>query len=371
MSKTVTLSMPVMTDEEIAAVASVLRSGKLAQGPRVEDFEQRFASYVGTKYAIATNSGTSALHTALLAHGIGKGDEVITTPFSFIATANSILCCAAKPVFVDIDEKTFDIHPDLIEEKITPNTKAVLPVHLYGGPCEMAPIMEICRKHGLALIEDAAQALGAEYYGKKVGSFGTGCFSFYATKNITTGEGGMVTTNDKRIAETARMIRDHGQSARYIHQIIGYNYRMTEIAAAIGLCQLDKLEQSNVVRISNAAYLTSKLSGIRGIKTPEVKARVKHVFHQYTIRVTKNFTVTRDKLKQQLEENGIFAAVYYPLPIHKQPLYERIGYDAFLPISETISEEVLSLPVHPNLTEEDLVRIGQSMQSISKSRITR
>ena len=209
-STMISISAPALEDDEIEAVKDVLKSGMLAQGPKVKEFEEAFASYIGTKYAIAVNSGTAALHIALLAPGIGKGDEVITTPLSFISTANSVPFCGAKPVFVDIDEDTFNIKPNLIYEKITPRTKALLPVHLYGQPCDMKEIVKICGEHNLALIEDACQAHGAGYAGKKVGSFGIGCFSFYPTKNMTTGEGGMITTNNKDIAEKARMIRNHG-----------------------------------------------------------------------------------------------------------------------------------------------------------------
>jgi dTDP-4-amino-4,6-dideoxygalactose transaminase len=326
----------------------------LAQGPRVEEFEALFAAYIGTKYAVATNSGTAALHVALLASGIGNRDEVITTPFSFIATANAILFCGAKPVFVDIDRDTFNIDPGLIRTKITSKTKAVLPVHLYGQPCNMKEIVQICREYNLILIEDACQAHGAEYHGKKVGSFGVGCFSFYPTKNMTTGEGGIIVTDDSNIAERARMIRSHGQNGRYIHEFLGYNYRMTDIAAAVGICQIKKLDEFNRQRIKNARFLTEKLGNIRGLIAPFIAPDVKHVFHQFTIKVTGDFGMSRDKLKQRLRDRGIMAGVYYPLPIHSQPLYKELGYNASLPNAEKACAEVLSLPVHPSLMGEDL-----------------
>jgi perosamine synthetase len=362
--KTINISTPLLAGEEMEAVEYVLRSGRLAQGPKVEEFEALFASYIGTKYAIATSSGTAALHIALLASGIGNGDEVITTPFSFIATANAILFCGAKPVFVDIDKGTFCIDPGLIRAKITSKTKAVLPIHLYGQPCNMKEIVRICWKHNLILIEDACQAHGAECYGKKMGSFGTGCFSFYATKNMTTGEGGMITTDDSNIAERCRMIRNHGQKERYAHKVLGYNYRMTDIAAAIGICQLKKLDGFNRQRIEHARFLTERLGEIRGLITPFVAPDVRHVFHQFTIRVTGAFGMSRDELKQRLKDKGIMTEVYYPLPIHKQPLYKELGYNDSLPNAEKTGGEVLSLPVHPLLTEEDLDYIVETIKNI-------
>jgi len=362
--KVINISTPVLAREEMEAVEFVLQSGRLAQGPKVEEFEVLFASYIGTKYAIATSSGTAALHIALLASGIGNGDEVITTPFSFIATANAILFCRAKPVFVDIDKDTFCINPGLIQKKITSKTKAVLPVHLYGQPCNMKEIVRICREHNLILIEDACQAHGAEYHGKKVGSFGIGCFSFYPTKNMTTGEGGMMVTEDSNIAERARMIRNHGQKEKYAHEVLGYNYRMTDVAAAIGICQLKKLDEFNRQRIEHARFLTERLGKIRGLITPFIAPNVKHVFHQFTIKVTGDFSMSRDELKQRLKAKGIMPEVYYPLPIHKQPLYKEAGYNACLPNAEKACAEVLSLPVHPLLTEEDLDYIVKTIKNI-------
>jgi dTDP-4-amino-4,6-dideoxygalactose transaminase len=355
------IAKPIIDEDEISAVTAVLRSGSIAQGRKVEEFEGAFAEFIGTKYAVAVNSGTAALHIALLAQGIGEGDEVITSPFTFIATANSILFTGAKPAFADIEEDSFNIAPDSIVEKITPRTKAIMPVHLYGQPCDMKRIMRIAQEHGLIVVEDACQAHGAEYEGEKVGSFGTGCFSFYPTKNITTGEGGMITTDDKHIAEKARMIRSHGQRERYLHEILGYNYRMTDIAAAIGLCQLGKLEDFNNKRIRNAKFLTGRLSGIKGLLPPHVRPNVKHVFHQYTVRITQDFGIPRDELRQKLMNKGIATEIYYPLPIHKQPLYQNLGYNDHLPNSEKAASEVLSLPVHPSLTKEDLEYVVDSL----------
>jgi len=362
--KMIPIAKPIIDEDEISAVVAVLRSGIIAQGKKVEEFEGAFARFVGTKYAIAVNSGTAALHIALLAQGIGEGDEVITSPFTFIATANSILFTGAKPVFADIEEETFNIAPDNIDEKITPRTRAIMPVHLYGQPCDMKEIMRIADEHKLAVIEDACQAHGAEYEGKKVGSFGTGCFSFYPTKNMATGEGGMITTNDEDIAQKARMMRSHGQKKRYFHEILGYNYRMTDIAAAIGLCQLGKLEEFNSKRIENAKFLTKELNGMKGLVPPSIKSNTKHVFHQYAVRITQDFGIPRDELRQKLMDKGVGTEIYYPLPVHKQLLYQSLGYNDRLPNSEKAAREVLSLPVHPSLTKEDLENVVLAIQGI-------
>ena len=363
MKHVIPIAKPVIGEEEIAAVTAVLQSGIIAQDSRVREFEEQFAALTGTNYAIAVNSGTAALHVALLARGIGRGDEVITSPFTFISTASAILFTGATPVFADISLDSFNITPASIEEKITPQTRAVIPVHLYGQPCDMKGIMEIARKHNLIIIEDACQAHGAEYNGRKVGSFGTGCFSFYPTKNMTTGEGGMITTNDEDITQRARMIRNHGQKQRYYHDMLGYNYRMTDIAAAIGLCQLGKLEGFTRRRKENAAYLAHELNKILGLITPGIQPGATHVFHQYTIRVTPAFGMSRDELRKSLAEKGIMTEIYYPLPIHQQPVYRELGYNDSLPNAEQAAKEVLSLPVHPSLAQEDLEEIVEGIKN--------
>jgi perosamine synthetase len=351
------ISRPLIGQEEKAAVIAVLESGQLAQGPRVEEFEEKFAALCGVKHAVATSSGTTALLTALLAHRIGFGAEVITTPFTFIASANSILFTGAKPVFVDIDETSYNMDPDLIEEKITQHTKAILPVHLYGNPCDMQSIMDIAARRGLVVIEDACQAHAASIDGKRVGSFGTGCFSFYPSKNMTTGEGGMLTTDDDRIAEQARLIRHHGQSRLYHHESPGYNFRMTELQAALGLVQLQKLPEWTRRRIENARYLDERLGNVI---TPRVRDGCVHVYHQYTIRVSGD----RDEALQKLTNAGIGARVYYPLPVHRQPLYRQLGFDDSLPVSERISQEVLSIPVHPGLSRAELDEIVREVSKL-------
>lgn len=356
------IAKPLIGHKEINAVNDVLRSGIIAQGPKVGQFEHEFAEYIGVDYAVAVNSGTSALYASLLGHGIGKGDEVITTPFSFIATANMILAVGAVPVFADILDDTFNISPDSILENITPKTRAIIPVHLYGHPAQMDEIMKIADDHDLSVIEDACQAHGAVYNGHKTGSFSTGTFSFYPTKNMTTSEGGMVTTNDKTVADKIKMIRNHGSNEQYIHEIFGDNLRMTDIAAAIGIEQLKKLDEFNKARQENARTLNKLLQGIDGIITPSTSVNSIHVFHQYTIRVTREFSITRDELRMHLTENRIGTGVYYPVPIHEQPFYQTLGYTSTIPVAQKAASEVLSLPVHPGLTEDDVLTVAAAIK---------
>ena len=352
------IAKPLLDENEIEAVSNVLRSGIIAEGAHVAEFEAKFADYIGVEHAVAVNSGTAALHASLLAHGIGAGDEVITTSFSFIATANSILFTGAKPVFVDIESETFNIDADSIVDKITPKTKALMPVHLYGHAAEMKAIMDIAEDQNLIVIEDACQAHGATYGGKKVGSFGTGSFSFYPTKNMTTSEGGMITTDDKRVAERARMIRSHGSKQRYLHEMVGYNLRMTDISAAIGLVQLGKLDDFTLMRQKNARVLSGGLGDVDGITIPVIKDGCSHVFHQYTIRAEK-----RDELATMLNRSGIGTGIYYPLPIHKQPVYRDLGYNDNLPECDKAAGEALSLPVHPGVSKDDLKTIVECIKN--------
>lgn len=356
------ISKPILGKKEKNAVLKVLNSGFLAQGKKVEEFEEKFAKYIGVKYAIATSSGTTALYIALLAHGIKKGNEVITSPFTFIASSNAVLYCGAKPVFVDIGED-FNINPDLIEKKITKRTKAILVIHLYGYPARMGEIMRIAKKYHLVVIEDACQAHGASIEGKKVGSFGTGCFSFYPTKNMTTGEGGMITTNNKKIAEKAKLLRNHGMKKRYYHDILGFNFRMTDIAAAIGLAQLKKLEKFNKKRISNAKFFNRNIK-TEGIILPKVKKGYRHVFHQYTIRITNKRSKSRKEIIKILNENEIGSAIYYPMPVYKQKLYKNLGYKDYLPLVEKFSQEVLSLPIHPSVMKKALKKIASILNNL-------
>ena len=360
------IARPLIGNEEIEAVTRVLRSGMLAQGREVELFEREFAEYIGARHAIAVANGTLALDTALKALGIREGDEVITTPFTFIATANAILYQRARPVFADIDPRTYNLNPDRVLEKITHRTRAIIVVHLYGQPADMKAFTEIAEDHHLLLVEDAAQAHGAEFLGKKVGSFGhAAIFSFYPTKNMTTGEGGIIVTDDDEVARKARLIRDHGQERKYLHVVLGYNYRMTNIAAAIGRVQLRKLDTLNEVRRRNAEILTRELKGLRGIIPPYEDPRGKHVYHQYVVRVTAEAKLSRDELVEKLREKGIETAIHYPVPIHKQPLYRELGLsECECPNAEEAARTVLSLPVHPALSREDLAYIASAMREL-------
>ncbi len=279
MEKYIPIARPITADEELKAIEEVLKSGMLAQGKAVNEFENIFSNYIGVKNSAAVSNGTIALDLALKALGIKEGDEVITTPFTFIATANSILYQKARPVFADVDRETFNINPDEALNKMTCRTKAIIGVHLFGHPFDVGAIKDICEDHELLLIEDCAQAHGAEYQGKKVGSFGTGCFSFYPTKNITTGEGGIVTTDNDEIADSCRLLRNHGQSSKYLHTVLGYNYRMTDIQASIGIVQIRKLDRFNRVRIQNAKYL-NKYIKLESLILPHQENNVKHVYLQ-------------------------------------------------------------------------------------------
>lgn len=345
----IAISKPYIGEEEKEAVLEVLNSGQLSQGSRTAKFEERFAAMCGVKHAVAVSSGTAALHVALLAHGIGHGDEVITSPFTFMATVNAILITGATPVFVDIDEETFNLDSRLVEQAITPRTKAIMPVHLYGHMCDMPHLAMIADKYNLQIVEDACQAVLATCHGQYAGSFGTGAFSFYATKNLMTGEGGMVTTNDDYIAEQCRLLRAHGMSQRYHHDCIGLNYRMNEIQAALGLVQLDRLLGFTEKRRTNAAFLNASIESVR---TPTERADYEHVWHQYTVRI--NGGRSRDACMSQLNDAGIGTGIYYPIPAHHQVSIRKNATNAHLPITERTVHEVLSLPIHPQLTSDDL-----------------
>jgi len=355
------ISKPFIGDEEKQAVMAVLDSGMLVQGPRVAQLEEKFAALCGVKHAVATSSGTTALHLALLANEIGPGDEVITVSFTFMATVSTILMTGARPVFVDVEADTFNLNPNLIEAAITPRTKAILLVHLYGYPCDMNAIMTIAERHGLKVIEDACQAVGATYHGRPVGSFGTGMFSLYATKNIMTGEGGLITTNDDALAEKCRLLRQHGMKRRYYHDMLGYNYRMTDLHAAIGVVQLDRLADFTARRRFNAAYLSSKIEN-EAVITPKAQDGYGHVWHQYTVRV--NGRVERDAAIQHLTQRGIGTGVFYPVPAHQQGYVRKLIGDVRLPVTEQLAREVISLPVHPQLTPTDLEHIVTAVNQL-------
>jgi perosamine synthetase len=339
---------PIVGAEERAAVDRVLRSGMLAGGPEVAAFEQEFSQLVEGHHCIAVNSGTSALHLGLLAAGIGAGDEVIVPSFTFAATANSVVLSGATPVFVDIEPDHFCLDPMAVEAAITERTAAIMPVHLYGHPAAMSALTDIAERYRLAVIEDAAQAHGAALLGRRVGTFGTvAAFSFYPTKNMTTGEGGMVVTSDERVARQVRLLRNQGMGRRYENEIVGFNARMTDIHAAIGRVQLSKLPNWTALRRRNAALLDEGLRDL--VVVPAVAPEAVHVYHQYTVRVR-----NRDALQERLHQAGVGTGVYYPTPTHRLPSFDR-ALD--LPETSRAAREVISLPVHPSVSPRDIERI--------------
>jgi len=347
------IASPQLGSEERAAVDRVLRSGIIAQGPEVSHFEKEFADMCGVKHAIATSNGTTAGHLAMLANDIGPGDEVITTPFTFFATASAIMMAGAKPVFVDVEEDGFCLDPEQVEQSVTAKTKAIQPVHLYGELANIPTLVEIAEKCNLLLIEDSAQAHNAQSWEGKAGSFGdTGWFSFYPTKNMTTSEGGMITTDDSGIAKRCRAMRSHGMTAQYQHTEFGYNYRMTDISAAIGRVQLSKLESFNSRRREIAKRYNEALSG--RVTVPE--NRRGHVFHQYTIRCEH-----RNQLQEHLTDNGIGSGIYYPSLLYHYPPMSSLK--ANCPNAERLITEVLSLPVHPALTDQDVSAVIEAVTS--------
>lgn len=344
---------PKLGGNELKYVSDCINSGWISSiGKYIKKFEEEFSSYIETKYGIATSSGTTSLHLALVTFGIGKGDEIIVPTLSFIATANCVAYTGAKPVFVDSEPRTWNIDPERIEDKITDKTKAIIPVHLYGHPADMAPILDLAEEHSLVVIEDAAEAHGAEYNEKKVGSLGDcGCWSFYGNKIITTGEGGMITTNNEEIMEKAMSLRDHGMSKekRYWHPIIGYNYRMTNMQAAIGLAQVEKIEEYIAARRENAKRYNDLLKDLPNITTPPEMEWAKNVYWLYSILV-KNFP--RDKLTSILLEKEIDTRPFFH-PMHTQPPYQKLG-NKKLGVAEDLAKRGLSLPSAPTLTEDQL-----------------
>lgn len=362
------IAEPDIGEEEIKAVVDVLKSGWLAHGPIVEEFERKFADYVGVRHAIAVVNGTAALKTLLWSLGVGEGDEVIVPCFTFFATASTVLMVGAKPVFADIELETYNLDPESVLERITPRTKAIIAVHLYGHPANMRALKEIAEDHKLVLVEDAAQAHGARTPEGNVGGLGDGAaFSFYATKNMTTGEGGMITTNRDDVAELARLYRNHGQISKYVHVVLGENLRMTSIQAAIGLVQLAKLESMIARRRRNAAILNEILKNT-GLVLPVEKPGYRHVYHQYVVRVDSEKTgVSRDELAKELENRGIEVAIHYPRPLPDQPLFRALGYPSSAttcPNALLASKQVLSLPVHSRLTEEQVRYVGEAVREI-------
>ncbi|MDP6626623.1 MAG: DegT/DnrJ/EryC1/StrS family aminotransferase [Methanopyri archaeon] len=355
------IASPIIGKAEIEAVTAVLRSGMLAQGERVAAFEEAFAQYVGCTHAVAVSSGTAALCIALHTAGIEPGDEVITSPFSFIATANAIRFVGATPVFCDIAWDDFNLDPTRLKELVTERTRAIMPVHIYGQCARMKEINDVATKNDLIVIEDACQAHGAAIGSQRAGSLGsTGCFSFYPTKNMTCGEGGMITTDDDELAEMARIYRNQGMKRRYYHDMVGFNYRMTDIAAAIGIEQLTALDVRNAQRRENATRLSRALEGIDGLVLPRERPGTTHVFHQYTVRI---LTGGRDDVVEGLSKAGVGSCVYYPVPIHRQAPYVR-DPTCSLAVCEEATRQVLSLPVHPKVSEPDVTVIADALREL-------
>lgn len=351
------IAKPILGEEELNEVDLVLLSGDIAYGPMVKKFEENFSEYCECDHGIATSNGTTALHTALLAVGIKPGDEVIVPTFSFIATATAVSMIGAKPVFVDVEEDTFQIDPLKVVDAITPQTKAIIGVHLFGQPFDAQALLDICDIYNLILIEDAAQAHGAKYHEKRVGSIGRiATFSFYATKNMTTGEGGMITTNSKIFAERCRATINHGQKSKYVHTTLGYNYRMTDIAASIGLVQLKRLDEFNSKRRAIANYYNAYIKN-DNIILPKSYPDVQHVYHQYALVLKDSFPMKREEFISYLESNGIGSAVHYPIPIHQQPLYKTSHLHDKCPVSTKLSKSIISIPVHPALKIEEIEHI--------------
>jgi len=348
-----------LKDELDRAVLDVMARGSFILGPDVKALESEIAAMCGVAHGIGVNSGTDALLISLLALGVGPGDEVITTPFTFFATAETISLTGARPVFADILPDTFNIDPAAVEAAVTPRTKAIMPVHLYGQVADMDPLNALAGRHGLAVIEDAAQVIGGAYKGRPAGSFGQMAgFSFYPTKNLgAAGDGGMIVTNDAALAEQARVIRFHGSGGGYFYNRLGYCSRLDEIQAAVLRVKLRRLDAWNERRRGHAATYTEMLAGTEIVTPVEAPDRL-HIFHQYTIR-----TPHRDALKQHLADNGVDSGVYYPLPLHLQEVYSGLGYrEGSLPNSEAASREVLSLPIHPDLTPDDVAYVARAIR---------
>lgn len=361
---------PELGTTEKERVRDVIDGGQIADGPEVRRFEEEFAAFCESSHGIATANGTTALHAALEAVGIGTGDVVVTSPFSFVATANAVRHSGGTPVFADIDPETYNLDPEAVEAVVRDHggaVEAMIPVHLYGLPADMDPLLDLAETYDIAVIEDAAQAHGAEYRGQPVGSLGdAACFSFYPTKNMTTGEGGMIVTDRDDVAARARRFINHGRGdgngMGYDHVDVGHNFRMTSIAAAIGRVQLENLPEYSRERRANATTLTERLHDVPGIEVPLEPAERRHVYHQYTIR-----SGDREGLRTRLDEAGIGNAVYYPTPIHRQPAYDHV--DRTFPVAERAAREVLSLPVHPNVSESEVERVADTVHEFATKQV--
>lgn len=357
-------------EDEENLVLQVLRSGAIAQGPMVGRFESEFASRFGVKHAVAVNNGTTALVAALEVLDLEPGDEVITTPYTFVATLNAILESGATAVFADVREEDFNIDPEAVAEKISDRTRVLMPVHLYGQMADMDPLAELSESNGLRVIEDAAQSHGAEYHGRPVGSLDIATYSFYATKNITTGEGGMITTNDDATADRLRILRNQGMRERYVYEVAGHNYRLTDLQAAVAIPQLARYDSTLLARRKNADMLIDGLRDIPGVVVPTQLDGRGHVWHQFTVRITEASAVPRDTFVAKLAEAGVGAGVYYPRLLLDYDAYRehpRVK-KASTPVARRIAAEVLSLPVHPHLSESDVAIIIDAVSTIARGR---
>jgi dTDP-4-amino-4,6-dideoxygalactose transaminase len=355
------VSKPDFGPDDEQAVLEVLRSGMLAMGRRSAQFEEAWAAYCGVRHAVLMANGTVALEAILRALGIGPGDEVITVSFTFNATVSAVVQTGARPVFVDVRADDFCMDPDLVAAAISPRTKAILPVHLYGLMADMDPLVEVAERHGIPIIEDAAQAHGATYHGRRAGTFGPAMFSLYATKNLATGEGGFATTDDDALADRLRLYRNQGMRVRYSHEALGTNLRTTDMTAALGLVQLARLDERTAQRRRNASRLSEALTGYL---TPTVPEGREHVWHQYTMR----FPGERAAVVDGLAERGIGAFIYYPIPVHRQPYlktYVPNAADVRLPVTDRLADQVLSIPVRPNLTPEELDRVIDAVREVA------
>jgi perosamine synthetase len=366
---TIPISKVVIDAATRKAVDEVLASGHLVWGPKVKELETQFAKLCGLNDSVAVTSGTSALHTALSILNLGPGDEVITTPFTYVATANAIRLVGATPIFVDIDPQTYNLHPNLIEAAISKKTKAILSVDLYGLPADYYALKKIAKKNHLYLIEDAAQAVGSSYYGHPTGTLGdVGCFSLYATKNLMCGEGGMVASHSPKLILKARRFRNHGESGgvNYQYHGIGHNYCLSDIHAAIALGQFKHLKENTLRRQAIAARYTETFKSIPGLITPIIPPHYTHVFHQYTLRITKDFPLTRPDFQQKLLAKGITSRIYYPQSLHQLKHLNPQNLSYQLPESNRAAREVLSIPVHPYLTDSEVDYIIETVVKISK-----
>ncbi len=351
-----------LREEISAALLKVLDETNFALGPAVESFEQRFAEWVGVRHAIGTNSGTSALHLALRALDIKPGDEVIVPAFTFVSPVSTVVYCGAKPVFADIDPQTFTLDPAAVEAAITPRTKAIIPVHLYGQPAEMTPLLALAEKHGLRLIEDAAQAHGARYHSEPAGTLGSlGCFSFYPTKNLgSAGEAGMVVTNDDQLAHDVRILRNWGSERRYEHTHLGYNYRMEGFQGAVLGVKLPHLSAWNAARRRISERYTERLQGLPGIVLPREAEGRRHVWHVYSVLLDE-----RDRVRAELAECGVQTAIYYPIPLHLQPCFSNLGHQpGEFPAAESAARRQLALPIYPEMPDEDVEAVCEALKAV-------